>query len=158
VVQRWFSPRALLIHLGILIWAPGCMAACWWQVTVALAGDALGWVYSIEWPILSALGVLVWWHLITDDPDTVGARGLQRARRLAMAGGTVPGAGGPSGHGTAGGAGPDGIAGAPGPGLNGPAGGVRRRRYEEEDPDLAAYNDYLAALAASGRRKSLRRP
>ncbi len=156
-MQRWLSPRALLIHLGILIWAPGCMAACWWQVTVALAGDALGWVYSIEWPILSALGILVWWHLITDDPDTVGARGLQRARRLAMATGGAPGGGLP-GDGQTGGAASPGSARAAGPGVDGTAGGVRRRRYEEEDPALAAYNDYLAALAASGRRKTLRRP
>jgi hypothetical protein len=31
-----------------------------------------------------------------------------------------------------------------------------KRHRDEEDPELAAYNDHLAALAASGRRKSWR--
>jgi hypothetical protein len=63
-------PRPLL-HLAIVCWVLGCGVACYWQVTVALAGDALGWLYSIEWPCFAIFGVVVWWNLCHDDP---GAR------------------------------------------------------------------------------------
>lgn len=124
----WFSPRALRLHLAVLIWAPGCIIAGIWQVYVALSGLRLAWLYSIEWPAFAIFGVVVWYHLVVDDPETVGARALRRARE--QAGGVE----GPS----------------PQPAL--------RRRPDQEDPRLAAYNDYLAALAASGRRKTLRQP
>ena len=52
---RWFSGRALLLHLALLVWFPGCLVAMWWQVTVALAGNALGWLYAIEWPVRAEL-------------------------------------------------------------------------------------------------------
>jgi hypothetical protein len=128
VLAKWFNPRALLLHLAVLIWAPGCIVAGIWQVDVALSGLHLAWVYSIEWPVFAVLGVVVWFHLIVDDPETVGARGLRRARQAAVSG---PGS-------------------APRPSMV--------RRPELEDERLAAYNDYLAALAASSRRKSLRNP
>lgn len=126
---RWFSRRALGLHLAVLIWAPGCVVAGIWQVYVALSGLRLAWVYSIEWPAFAIFGVVVWYHLVVDDPETVGARALRRAREEA--------------------AGSDDTA-------------IRRlpvlRRPEQEDARLAAYNDYLAALAASDRRKTLRHP
>jgi len=69
VQRRWSSPRALLLHLAILLWVPGCAIACYWQVTVALAGDSLGWLYSIEWPAFGIFGLVVWWNLIHDGPE-----------------------------------------------------------------------------------------
>lgn len=128
VLAKWFNRRAILLHLAVLIWAPGCIIAGIWQVNVALSGLHLAWVYSIEWPVFAVLGVVVWFHLIVDDPETVGARALRRARTVAAA--------------------------------SGPASAPRTsmvRRPELEDERLAAYNDYLAALAASDRRKSLHR-
>jgi hypothetical protein len=46
-------------------------------VTVALAGDGLGWLYSIEWPAFGLFGIVVWWNLIHDDPAKVGAGALR---------------------------------------------------------------------------------
>jgi DNA-binding transcriptional regulator of glucitol operon len=66
-----------LIHLAIAIWVPLCAVACYWQVTVALAGDKLGWLYSIEWPAFGIFGIVVWWNLIHDDPETVGSRAVR---------------------------------------------------------------------------------
>lgn len=123
---RWFSRRALGLHLAVLIWTPGCIIAGIWQVYVALSGLRLAWLYSIEWPAFAIFGAVVWYHLVVDEPETVGARALLRAREQA--------------------------AGAEGP-FRQPA---LQRRPEQEDARLAAYNDYLAALAASDRRKTLR--
>jgi hypothetical protein len=97
-----------------------------WQVGIALSGDTLGWVYSIMWPCFAAFGVLVWWHLVHDDPETVGAKGLRRLQqtdRPAADPAEVPEA---------------------------------VRRAEAEDPELAAYNAYLADLAKRPRSKTLR--
>lgn len=122
--RRWTSRRALLLHLLVVIWVPGCAIACWWQITVALAGDALGWLYSVEWPAFGIFGLIVWWNLLHDEPALVGARALQRVRI--------------NHH-------PEAA-----------SSGVTERRPDEEDAALAAYNDYLAQLAQSDRKKNSR--
>ena len=128
VRARWFSRRSLLLHLALLIWVPGCATACWWQITVALSGDHLADLYSVEWPIFAIFGVVFWWHQIHDDPASVGAAALARARAAQE--------------------------------LEDEALGIRAassRRREGEDADLAAYNDYLAGLAARDAAKTWRR-
>jgi integral membrane protein len=72
--QRWLSPRALLLHVEVLVVAPGCALAGWWQATRALSGNELSWVYSVEWPIFAVLAVLGWWHLVHEDPEAYRAR------------------------------------------------------------------------------------
>ncbi len=72
--QRWLSPRALLLHVEVLVAAPACALAGWWQATRALAGNELSWVYSVEWPIFAALAVFGWWHLVHEDPEAYRAR------------------------------------------------------------------------------------
>jgi integral membrane protein len=44
VRRRWLSRRALLLHLEVLILAPACVVAGWWQATRALSGNELSWV------------------------------------------------------------------------------------------------------------------
>lgn len=74
----WFSRRALLAHLALLIWVPGCGVAAWWQVTIALSGNSLAYVYSVEWPVFAVFGIVAWWNLVHDDPESVGARAFRR--------------------------------------------------------------------------------
>lgn len=71
---RWFSSRALLLHLAVLVVAPGCALAGWWQATRALAGNTLSWAYSVEWPLFALIAIAGWWHLIHEDPDEYRAR------------------------------------------------------------------------------------
>jgi integral membrane protein len=71
---RWFSRRAVLLHLEVLVVAPACVAAGWWQATRALAGNDLSWAYSVEWPVFALLAVAGWWHLIHEDPEALRAR------------------------------------------------------------------------------------
>jgi hypothetical protein len=74
VRQRWFSRRALLLHLAVGILAPGCLVAAWWQATRALGGNGLSWFYSVEWPVFAGLAVWGWWNLIHEDPEVLRAR------------------------------------------------------------------------------------
>ncbi len=82
VRQRWFSRRALTLHLEVLIVAPACLAAGWWQATRALAGNELSWVYSVEWPIFAIIAVGAWWLLVHEDPDAYRARKERSHRDL----------------------------------------------------------------------------
>jgi hypothetical protein len=114
-----------------VIFVPGCIAATIWQVGVARSGNDIGWAYAVMWPLFAAYGCVLWWHLVHDDPDTVGLRGVLRLR---SAPGTV--------------------------GEDTEADLARDeaiRRAEEEDPELAAYNAYLAELAREDRARARRR-
>jgi hypothetical protein len=128
--RRWTSRRALLAHAVLLVWVPGCTVATWWQVHIALSGDSLGWVYSVMWPCFALFAIVLWWNLVHDDPETVGARGLRRLREEAAA--TVP--------------------------LHRePAVDDPIARAEAEDVELAAYNAYLAELRRGPDTKTWRR-
>jgi hypothetical protein len=126
---RWTSRRALVATGILVIWVPGCGLATWWQVNIALSGDSLGWVYSVMWPCFAVFSVVLWWSLVHDDPETVGARGLRRLQEARAAPIVDPGSE-PD----------DAIA-----------------RAEAEDAELAAYNAYLAELRSRPDTKTWRR-
>lgn len=134
--QRWFSARALRLHLALLVWFPACLVAGWWQVTRAFDGNGLSYLYSVEWPVFALVGVWGWWMLVHTDPETVGRRAQARiaAARTSVEPVATPG------HD------PDATA-AP---AAGDGDGPPARRREDEDEALAAYNDRLAELAARG--------
>lgn len=127
--QRWFSRRAVLLHLAVLVWFPTCLLAGWWQVTRAFDGNGLSYLYSVEWPIFAVVGVWGWWMLIHTDPNTVGRRAQAWLESKAGRGDDQPGKG---------------VAPA--------AAAQPPRRREAEDEELAAYNDRLADLANRGPR------
>jgi hypothetical protein len=164
----WLSKRSLLLHLAVVIWVPGCAVAAWWQVTVAMSGDNLGWLYAVEWPIFAVLGVIGWWQLVHDDPAELEEK-RRRRRSRPVPGKPLPGELGP---GTP-------VPGMPAPAHTGTGGGARAadegpaevaepalsrrsveaiRRAEDDDGELAAYNAYLASLATTGSRKTWRDP
>lgn len=65
--------------------APGCGFAGWWQATRALAGNALSWVYSVEWPIFALIAVAGWWQLVHESPEEYQARKRPRPEDEAFA-------------------------------------------------------------------------
>lgn len=83
--SRWFSPKALVLHLTLVAWIPGCVWLTAWQFARAQTGNSLSYVYVVEWPALAAFGVWGWWMLIhTDKPteEQVAERAaLERAAR-----------------------------------------------------------------------------
>ena len=115
----------------MVLWVPMCLLAGWWQVTRALDGNGLSYLYSVEWPIFAIVGVFAWWSLVHTDPDSVGAR-AQRRLLARAAGGSDD--------------------------ASGTTGTTPARDRQSEDTELAAYNDRLADLAASNRPKTWRRP
>jgi hypothetical protein len=66
------------MHVGVLLFVPGCALAAWWQITRAFDGNGLSYLYSVEWPIFAIVAVYFWWQLIHTDYETVGLRGLRR--------------------------------------------------------------------------------
>jgi hypothetical protein len=131
---RWTTRRAVVAHIALAVWVPGCITATWWQVSIAVSGDDIGWVYSVMWPCFAVFGIVFWWHLVHDDPATVGSRALRDLR--------VPGPGGEPGRRS----------------DEGPSPAELIAQAEEEDPELAEYNAYLASLAESRDTKSSTRP
>ena len=70
--SKWFSTRAMLLHLSLVAWLAMCFSAAWWQVGRAVQGNSLSFMYSIEWPVFGILGVLGWWALLNMDRVTAG--------------------------------------------------------------------------------------
>jgi len=89
VRQRWFSRRALQLHLAVVLWVPVCLIAFWWQVHRAFDGNGLSYLYSAEWPIFAVLGVWAWWVLVHTDPERAGARGQRKMAERLGAGGAA---------------------------------------------------------------------
>ena len=116
--------RSALHLAAVVFWVPGCLVAGWWQVTRALDGNGLSYLYSVEWPVFALVGIWMWWSLIHTDPETVGARAQRRHGSSARA-------------------------------RAGIAPPAAERHREEEDAELAAYNDRLAELAADGAAEDL---
>jgi DNA-binding transcriptional regulator of glucitol operon len=139
VRTRWLSWRAIGLHLAVLVWVPGCLIAGWWQVTRALGGNDLSYLYSVEWPVFALVGIWAWWVLVHTDPETVGARAQRRMAVPQTSPETNPD-----------------MTKAAAPAISSPVLGRRplhaadRPEGESDDPELAAYNDYLAQVAAQG--------
>ena len=70
--------------------APACLAAGWWQATRALGGNALSWVYSVEWPAFAILAIVCWWRLVHEDPEAYRARKQPLPERRAPDGSLYP--------------------------------------------------------------------
>jgi hypothetical protein len=78
VKSKWFNSRALLLHVSLVSWLTLCAVAAWWQVGRAVQGNALSFMYSIEWPVFGVLGVLGWYAMLNMEKVT---EEQERARR-----------------------------------------------------------------------------
>jgi len=176
--RRWFSARALLLHLALVIAVPGCFVAAWWQVTVAMAGNPLGWLYAVEWPLFAVLSAITWWQLIHEDknnpatrvaslirlPDEMGLRSseadgpiVEPERPFKTHSGSIGGDEDSSRqwHSTNDPAVVTGVLETASPSL---IRALLTAKWEQEDEELASYNSYLAALSASGKAKTWTNP
>jgi DNA-binding transcriptional regulator of glucitol operon len=70
VKSKYFSGRALGLHLVLAIWLCLCAIAAWWQVGRAINGSTLSYFYAIEWPVFGIFGVLGWYALLNLDKVT----------------------------------------------------------------------------------------
>jgi DNA-binding transcriptional regulator of glucitol operon len=116
----------VLVHLGALVLVAGFLALGWWQITRAASGNLLSYGYAFEWPAFAAFVVWVWVSemrkaLRQPPPEPSEAAEARATPEVSPAVATPP-------------------ADPPRP---------RRRRNEtayddSDDPQLAAYNHYLA--------------
>ena len=118
--SKWFSSRALVLHVALVAWLVFCAVAAWWQVGRAVEGNSLSFLYSIEWPVFGVLGVLGWYAMLNMERVTEHDERERREYEEHM---------------------------------RDQAQRARETKIEEEDPTLAAYNDHLAALATTPKRK-----
>jgi hypothetical protein len=64
VRSKYFSLRAIGLHIALVLWILTCALAAWWQVGRAIQGNSLSYLYSIEWPVIGVMGVLGWYSLL----------------------------------------------------------------------------------------------
>jgi hypothetical protein len=133
---RWFfliTPRWLGWHAFAVVATIGMLWLGDWQFHRAESGNALSWAYTFEWPIFAVFGVVFWAKTIRDEFKPHTDPGDAPEVEL-PAGASVSAAAG---------AGADAV-----DRRVGGSGQVARVAGEEDedDPELAAYNAYLARL------------
>jgi DNA-binding transcriptional regulator of glucitol operon len=122
-----WTPGWLVRHALAFVLFFGFLALGWWQYTRATDGNALSWGYAFQWPVFAAFVAFLWWREVQvgrrawKHPDEQPAEPARDAGRLPGAAVTV---------------------GRP---IRVPA---RPVTQSDDDPELAAYNDYLAWLTA----------
>jgi hypothetical protein len=121
----WTSWRAIRLHVTLAMVVPTFLALGWWQLDRALSGNLLSWAYTFEWPIFAAYAVFMWWKLLNEPR---------------------PGSDEEPGDG--------GVKPARKSGRRAEQKVTRRAELTaKEQADARAYNDYLEALSASGKKK-----
>jgi hypothetical protein len=121
VQPRWLGWHVLMV---VAFWGMGWMGD--WQFHRALAGNALSWAYTFEWPLFSVFAVVFWAKTIRDE-FRIRRGQIPDPRALAAAAPHLP-------------AGVTGTMQASAV-QSGPA-------DSDEDEELSAYNAYLARLNA----------
>jgi hypothetical protein len=87
-MRRYFTWRCIGLHVLTLLLVPAFLLAGWWQYHVALSGNGLSWVYTVEWPVLAGYAVYMWWELIHDQHTPFDRFWAAKARAAADASGT----------------------------------------------------------------------
>jgi hypothetical protein len=121
---RWLflvTPRWLGWHAFVVFAAWGMLWLGDWQFHRAESGNALSWAYTFEWPLFAVFGVVFWMKTIFDEFHP--ADGDDEGEQIELPGGAGPA-----------------LRASPA------AGGEDGGEGDEQDPELAAYNDYLARL------------
>jgi len=123
---RWrflLTPRWLGWHAFAVAAVVGMLWLGDWQFHRAESGNGLSWAYTFEWPIFAVFAVVFWAKTIRDELKPPAAPAEAEGIELPASAGA-----------------------AAGPGSGGRNGQGGRAGEEAEDPELAAYNAYLARL------------
>jgi hypothetical protein len=131
---RWFfliTPRWLAWHAFAVFAAWGMLWLGDWQFHRAEGGNPLSWAYTFEWPVFTIFGVIFWAKTIIDEYRTSSGTAITSAANT----GTT-------------------TSGLLASGLAEPGDSLPDRAHTaamldedaDDDPELAAYNSYLARL------------
>jgi hypothetical protein len=127
-----WTPAWIARHVLALAATAGCLGLGWWQLSRATGGNGLSWGYTFEWPVFAGFVIFLWY------------REAQLALRQARGEPTGPEPElepEPDKR-------PERLPGSPVT-VGRPVKVAVRREATEDDPELDAYNDYLAWLAAN---------
>jgi uncharacterized membrane protein len=127
-VRRFFTLGWLGLHVVAIVLATTFVGFGWWQLQRAEGGNMRSWGYTFEWPLFAGFVIVMWVKMMYDELHDDG------------------------GHGDDGddGAGPAGSGGEPRVAVRVAA---QDGQNGEDDPELAAYNRYLARLDDEARRR-----
>ena len=120
--SRWrilLTPKWLGWHAFAVAAVVGMLWLGDWQFHRAESGNGLSWAYTFEWPIFAVFAVVFWAKTIRDELNPPAARAKADGIELPA---------------------------SVGPGPGGRDGQESRAGQEADDPELAAYNAYLARL------------
>jgi len=78
VKSKYLSRRAIVLHICLLLWVTMCAVAAWWQVSRAVQGNSLSYMYAIEWPCFAVLGVLGWYAMLNMEKVTANQEAARR--------------------------------------------------------------------------------
>jgi hypothetical protein len=119
---RWHflvTPPWLGWHAFVIAATIGMLWLGNWQFHRAESGNALSWAYTFEWPVFAVFAVVFWMKTIRDEFRPAPPPGPGHDVDLPAGAGAARGAGSPAAA------------------VDAP---------DEDDPELAAYNAYLARL------------
>jgi hypothetical protein len=141
-----YEPRWIGWHLFVVAAFCGMLWLGDWQFHRAMDGNGLSWAYTFEWPLFAVFGVVFWARTIRDEFHL--RRGGVTEADLVAAAMAKSMATLPNGAMLPAGSLPEGVV----------VQALDRPDDEEDDPELAAYNAYLAKLNAEvkGHNKWLR--
>ena len=77
--SKYFSLRAIGLHIALITWVVVCALAAWWQVGRAVQGNSLSFLYSVEWPVIGVLGILGWYSMLNMEKTTEEKESERRA-------------------------------------------------------------------------------
>jgi hypothetical protein len=155
ISRKWLLWHATAI-LGV--WGMAWMGD--WQFHRAMSGNGLSWAYTFEWPLFAGFGVVFWIKTVRDefrirraglDPNLAVAGAADMVQLPAglgteQAGSYLPG-GPPSEARWTGTPGTEPVL------ASAWRAEMARAKQEEADPELAAYNAYLARLNAKAAKR-----
>ena len=82
-LYQWTNARSLILHALFAVVAGGCGTAAWWQITRAMQGNVLSYLYSVEWPAIAVVVGIGWWQLVHDTPEDIARRSEYHRRMRA---------------------------------------------------------------------------
>jgi DNA-binding transcriptional regulator of glucitol operon len=134
-VRRLFTPKWLLLHVLFLVAFGVCVRLGLWQWDRAKShsGTMQNFGYALQWPLFAGFVVVLWWRAVRDvlHPKPAGEDTTEPSTATSQL--ALPTAAGTT------------------------AATMPALPTEEEDPEVAAYNRYLASLYARDEERERQR-